>query len=127
MDPEAQRIAIAKACGLDRIEPLRRMTRTGKFAEDGVRLVYCSSHHGGESEWEDVPDYLGSLDAMHEAFLSLKTTDKIRFHIHLEDIAKGKPDPKLGSDYDYKVSNATAAQRAEAFLRTLNLRINDAR
>jgi hypothetical protein len=79
MSPEAQRIAIAEACGWTRYFP--------------------------EST---LPDYLSDLNAMHEAEKVLT--------------------PEQGWEYAQNLVVdggrgwfATAAQRAEAFLRTLNL------
>lgn len=92
MTPEQQRIAIAEACGITNAEYLIR--------------------YGGIQENETFPDYLSDLNAMHEA----------------EDTMG---DPQLWTEYDNQLAavmdhvgwkyHATAAQRAEAFLRTLNL------
>ena len=95
MTAEAQRIAIAKACG---VSPLWSTALP-------VRAIHCN-----------VPDYLNDLNAMHEAERAVFGNDW---------------DEALWARYKgwlYKVIenhrhvlNATAAQRAEAFLRTLNL------
>jgi hypothetical protein len=113
MKAEEMRVKIAEFAGLTRLEPLRRMTRTGKFADDGVRLVYCSSHVGGASEWEDVPDFTGDLNACHEAEKHLYTTR-----------------PDMWSDYVAELErftgslsaiHAAAPQRCEALIRALNI------
>ena len=51
MTPENQRITIARACGY-----------TNARARAGTVIGHKSNSENGE-----VPDYLGSLDAMHEA------------------------------------------------------------
>jgi hypothetical protein len=93
MSPEAQRIAIAEACGITRLWSTAMPVRT----------VHC-----------DVPDYLNDLNAMAEA-------EKTLTDVELEDFAF-----QLGYDDDvFPAKNirlllrATAAQRAEAFLKTL--------
>lgn len=105
MSPEAQRIAIAEACGWYRA-PYEDSWYESAWRK-GSELV-------GEHA---LPDYLNDLNAMHDAEkVLLETTkkgdwrgwDSIR--INLEEMV-GKDD----------VFHATAAQRAEAFLRTLNL------
>ena len=100
MTPEQQRIAIAEACGWKRDDSL--FTRS-----QGWR--------GPQGQWYSPlpPDYLNDLNAMHEA-------EKV-----LMDYCDG------WEDYCHKIKRhfvtsdgairATAAQRAEAFLKTLNL------
>lgn len=91
MSPDAQRIAIAEACGL---------------GDYGTRM---SGWH--ENEIAALPDYLGDLNAMHEAEATLRFDDRHRY-IDL-----------LGETYhdSWEFCTATATQRAEAFLRTLDL------
>ena len=96
MKPEAQQIAIAEACGIvsrDCWGPLY------KTAQGVVRVC---------------PDYLNDLNAMHEAEKVLCDSPK-RKHTYLQ---------WLGCEDDYTSTvflcvAATAAQRAEAFLRTI--------
>lgn len=130
MSPEAQRIAIAEACGLNRIEPLRRMTRKGKFADDGVRIVYCESHHGGASVWTDVPDYLPDLNEMHEAVNSLDEIGKRFFAANLYEVAVPEDDRFEDSFISWPqlalILSASPEQWAEAFLRSLDLWEDDA-
>ena len=54
-----------------------------------------------------IEDYVGDLNAMHEAEESLSQRDMYVMAIHIEAISKG---------FHFR---ATARQRAEAFLRTL--------
>lgn len=72
-----------------------------------------------------LPDYLNSLDAMHEA------EDKLQVHYSqawsdtIVDIAIKQtsldPEDLNGTDWVLLVSRLSAANRAEAFLRCLNL------
>ena len=97
MKPEQQRIAIAEACGwYDLVK--QDVSLFGKHEPESQKTFEL-----------DVPDYLNDLNAMHEA-------EKVKI---------------IGTEYEsdycmYLYENAhqcfaTAPQRAEAFLRTLNL------
>lgn len=113
MKPERQRIKIAEACGyLD----IHRCTRNMKARPDGVCL--CGTKDGPSinypRDYEFIPDYLNDLNAMHEAERAL-AEDQLREYsdwLLVIVVAAGKPSGWF---------NATAEQRAEAFLRTLNL------
>lgn len=103
MKPEAQIIAIAKACGWT-----------------GIRECTCSKkyHRGFPPDGLDqhLPDYLNDLNAMYEAEIWLKPSQWPTYHSHLVECWNDDPKPV----YAYE-THATAAQRAEAFLKTLNL------
>ena len=113
MKPEAQRIAIAKACGWTEIEPQRLTSGggdyfTGKFhglRKDGSRDYF-------------VPDYPNDLNAMHEAENNLEGMNKAEFAVQLCRVA-GKDWPNGIGGGSFTHVHATAAQRAEAFLRTV--------
>jgi hypothetical protein len=98
MNPEAQRIAIASACGW----------RIDDELEDGELMGYIVDTDNIEV-WDIVPDYCNDLNAMHEAEQVLTNIQRERYRTELV--------------YRYAGGDifATAAQRAEAFLRTLNL------
>lgn len=136
MKPEEQRIAIAEARGWS--GPF------GMFSHcaSGKQLLTSRSNtlHGtppeakgkpeDECSYKPVPDYLNDLNAMHEAEKVLTTRAQISQYVwELERLTNWKADYIVGSDgkqYLCPASyfccvNATAAQRAEAFLRTLNL------
>ena len=102
MSPEKQRIAIATACGWTDTQII-----DGKYGQT------------------DVPDYLGDLNAMHEAKKVLWDRLLLEFVKKLADItcsAMGFRWEKLTTDdHLILVANATAEQEAEAFLRTLGL------
>jgi len=114
MNEEQQRIKIAEACDLFRIMPLRRTTRKGKPDPNGVRLWYCEEHHGGAATYAEVPNYPNDLNAMHEAEISYIITNGLwdDYVGHLKAIMY------QGERF---WGQATAKQRAEAFLKTLNL------
>ncbi len=60
-----------------------------------------------------VPDYVGDLNAVHEAEKALTRGQKTQYIYHLQTLCGGQ---QFGDNYF-----ATAAQRAEALLRCLNL------
>jgi hypothetical protein len=106
MKPEAQRTAIAQACGWKR------------RGHHGWSIAYWCDPRG--SARDSIPDYLSDLNAMHEAEKQLSVHLSARYENILISIIR--PEWKRS---DYTASwlriHATAAQRAEAFLRTLNL------
>ena len=96
MSPEAQRIAIATACGT--------MQWGYGFVPD--KIVHC-----------DVPDYLNCLNAMHRAEIVLSRGENYNkkggFGFYLKVLAEVCAE-------EHPI-DATASQRAEAFLRTFEL------
>jgi hypothetical protein len=104
MSPEAQRIAIAEACGW----------RYSPTAAPEVKLAAIMRWIApGQPDWceTQLPDFLNDLNAMHEAEDVLTEAQKDAYVTTL--CLEVQPEPEL--------YHATAAQRAEAFLRTLNL------
>lgn len=90
MTPAEQNIAIAEACGWK--------------AENCWHPCNCLDEYHSEGHWLDseLPSYTTDLNAMHEAENWLRTQGV------------------LWVDYENRITKcATAAQRAEAFLRTL--------
>jgi len=112
MDPQHERIKIAEACGLFRLMPLRRTTRKGKPDPNGVRLWYCEDHHGGAATYTEVPNYPKDLNAMHKAEIGYIIPNGLwdDYVTHLKNLMK---------DGKRFWGQATAEQRAEAFLRTI--------
>lgn len=112
MKPEQQRIAIAEICGW-RVE-----------TKDGTAFVYAPTdsagkgYHGQGIEYEKtlafLPDYLNDLNAMHEAEKVLISDQRPIYAKTLHQIC-------FGESIFQPPWHATAAQRAEAFLKTLNL------
>lgn len=93
MKPELQRIRIAKACGFDE----------SHWLELGGGIVFGTSG--------SLPDYPNDLNAMHEAEVVIIKSGYTAIRTYEDLLQK-------------QIANiifATAAQRAEAFLRTLNL------
>ena len=105
MTAEAQRIAIAEACGYTQEEPW-------------LNGRDCWSHkdHPPHMGFDAITDYLNDLNAIHEAVKSLPQNLMPRYFACLCNVVSGSL-----SLYGYsKATEATAAQRAEAFLKTLD-------
>jgi hypothetical protein len=126
MDVKEQRTKIAEACGWKDCgyHHLHGMSwacvvLSGLRPEDNSSTYYCP-----------LLDYLSDLNAMHEAWLSLSWENKFEFASALHEIVQKSYDRQVSIGAFHELSpswqlselaNATAAQRAEAFLRTLNL------
>ncbi len=110
MKPEAQRIAIAEACGWSGI-------RTSSNPDIGDMIGMYGPLRG----FSLVPNYLSDLNAMNEAEKVLANEKQCeQFAVALAVIMKCFPSgPYLGPQ-SY-LWHASADQRAEALLRTLNL------
>lgn len=93
MKPEAQRIAIAEACG---IKPPFKVECKGKWIVQNIIWT--------------IPNYLSDLNAMHEAEKVLTHPQWNQYYDRLAQIAGTRGGIR-----------ATASQRAEAFLRTKGL------
>jgi hypothetical protein len=110
MTAEAQRLAIAQACGWTDID---------------VQGEYCFGTEAAKSELDarqfmmELPHYCSDLNAMHEAEKVIGS----RWPTYCETLlAIVEPEPRsLEVCHYWNLLHATAAQRAEAFLRTLNL------
>ena len=105
MKPEEQRIAIAEACGWTNITWLRLHAGNEDYWGSGCIGAdeYATRHR--------IPYYLTDLNAMHEAEMGI------------DDFSRDKYRRTLGGicQTTHEIWHATAAQRAEAFLKTLNL------
>lgn len=114
MSPEEQRIAIAEACGWIFVPSHDRPT---EFSEVAVPECYMNDENG-ETAWgiKDLPDYLNDLNVMHEAEKNLKTLEQQQEYDYLLDLQRSDLNEICGYSW-----HATATQRAEAFLRALNL------
>jgi hypothetical protein len=112
MNTEQQRITIAEACGWTFINQVDKLPHG--LPPDGRKDRYTSP----------LPDYLNDLNAMHAAFLSLPAGSHITFGRHLQEVC-GEGLVGYVSSYpeDFaglaRIAHATAAQRAEAFLKTI--------
>jgi hypothetical protein len=106
MTPEAQRIAIAEACGIEEIEFI-----------NAVNGGWFGSDINGDSV--DVPDYLNDLNAMHSAVEHAEIDDR-RWSTALMNVIRDDPAWTSGTvEARYRTAKATASQRAEAFLKTI--------
>ena len=97
MNKTEQRIAIAEACG---------------WPSSTCNINHALQEIGGKWWALTLPDYLSDLNAMHEA-------EKVLFKTN--DWSACKYDKMLWNMTSSWRWTATAAQRAEAFLKTLNL------
>lgn len=127
MNTEAQRIAIAEACGYRMVEypyayPSIEMIKSRVSPEVFSQLLTYG--------YEKIPDYLNDLNAMAAAeqfaifedgagsIIASEEYGRQLIRIVLEVDDEGVPATLSGVA---TVARSTAAQRAEAFLRTLNL------
>ena len=107
MNPEKQLIAIAESCGWKNVD-----------AGAGRVWGFTTRHKGTPSESDvcvDVPDYLNDLNAMREAEKVLTPTEFEAYRWILWGLCK---QPQV-TEWNRAYLSATAAQRAEAFLRTI--------
>jgi len=110
MKPEKQRIAIAEACGW--VIKTEQVEHTNGYQWTETRKFWVSPH-GKRGE---LPDYLNDLNAMAEAIATLGY-DKQQDWLNKLSYVLG-----FKSRNNWVLSdlvNATAAQRAEAFLKTI--------
>ncbi len=121
MSPNGQRVAIAEVCGWSGIRP--SAFNNGMFVGVQPNAIY-------KDERTFLPDYIGDLNAMHEAekVLSeiggMECASRYRFGEILFEMIGGSygPDGENESgDSNFLLAHATAAQRAEAFLKTFHL------
>jgi hypothetical protein len=97
MSPEAQRIAIAKSVGIH--------LHDGDHAPSNYTFV------------TDLPDYLNDLNAIHEAEKCILHSQKESYWDHLYENCQRSVFSRI--DDNYKMIHSTAAQRSEAYLRTI--------
>jgi hypothetical protein len=111
MTKEQINIAIAQACGFYQEEPWL----------DG-RECWGHKNHPPHVGFEQIPDYCNDLNAMHEAEATLDFEQAELFEDELCDVTfKNNDGLENPLPCRFSVCHATAKQRAEAFLRTLNL------
>ena len=103
MKPELQQTAIAEACGW-KLDLATHKTAIWK----GPSGEMCG--HG-----QYPPDYLNDLNAVHEAEKVLNFQQRSEFTSRLSSMVS----------HGFDFCHATATQRAEAFLRTLGLWIEE--
>ena len=137
MSPEKQRIAIAEACGFSRFHTEREWEE--KAGPDGYEGTYdvLRADCGDESDVR-VPDYVNDLNAMHEAEKLLTWSrdsldgtagayaSELADILYRDNAARRESTQSLGPAACCYQWHATAAQRAEALLRTLGKWEDDA-
>ena len=94
MTQEEQRTAIAEACG------------------------WKTEYRDAVSSVTALPDYLNDLNAMHDAEKVLTNEQDLEYSEALEQVVEGRFVTNNAEDMR-RLRSATAAQRAEAFLRTI--------
>lgn len=115
MTPEKQRIAIAEACGWIH-QPIIEKAGWGCNA---VFPHYAYAHQ--------LPDYLNDLNAMAAAEKVLRN-DQFNYTAYWKNLFQVVAGKEWAGDIGYfhfEMAHATAAQRAEAFLKTLGLWTED--
>lgn len=111
MTSEQINIAIAEACGWNSI---REQDYDHGYSGDDVRQMWVGLNPDSD-EFEQLPDYCNDLNAMHEAQKVLTPTEFEAYRWILWGLCK---QPQV-TEWNRAYLSATAAQRAEAFLRTL--------
>jgi hypothetical protein len=107
MTPETQRIAIAEACGWSgcrHVEQLRDVAGIPPENWKGYKIP------GLDEAW--APNYLNSLDAMHEAEMALMNEDPHAYSCYTSNMFE-----EHGSD----AISLSAEKRAKTFLEVLGL------
>lgn len=109
MTQEQINIAIAKACGWIEEEPWLNGRSCFSYKDNSISYGI-----------EDIPDYYNDLNAMHEAEKIIPIESRF---IYTSEIVVACTGGRLfmGEDNRIPIAFATASQKAEAFLRTLNL------
>lgn len=121
MSPESQQIAIAEACGF-------KITRIEYDGDGKIYRVWAVTPDSwtGKDVRPWLPDYLNDLNAMHEAEKILDYEEAEQYVSDLQAITinaelfMDNPPPS-----NFACLTAKAAQRAEAFLKTINKWTND--
>ena len=111
MTDEQINIAIAEACGFHQEEPW----------SDG-RECWGHKDYPPHVGFEQIPDYCNDLNAMHEAekLISGKTKEGDYWFLLRELLDFPDAESDWDTLYFFDAIHATARQRAEAFLKTIN-------
>ncbi len=115
MSPEQQRIKIAEACGWKIID----FNRGDKLPDVVPSKTTYWDKERKYKPYPAIPDYLNDLNAMHEVEATLDCVQQFAYAAYLY---YGEPHEHAWDQVAaFEIAHATAAQRAEAFLKTLNL------
>jgi hypothetical protein len=106
MSEEQINIAIAEACGWQFVT---------------YKETFAKPPNGGPCQYkEGIPNYCKDLNAIHEAEKTLNFEQSEFFEDELCDVAKKENDVLENPlPWRFSVCHATALQRAEAFLKTI--------
>lgn len=129
MKEELQRIALAEFEGIkcQHCNNTGIRTKWGQKEYEKIRNCHPEWKKWPELEPDiscshsEIPDYLSDLNAMHEAETVLKPEQWRVYSDKLMVLVRDSDLQLLGSNIEarYKTAHATAAQRAEALLRTI--------
>lgn len=109
MKPEEQRIALAEWAGYVELD-----------YETQARILY--GRQGSRGALAKIPDYLNDLNAVHLLEMKLPFEQAEQFEDELCDIVvKYNEQQEKPAPWRFAVAHATASQRCEALLKTLNL------
>ena len=126
MSPESQRIAIAEARGRSSSSAYCPTCKISISRHDDC--ISGAGYHKGDKGCGmllefSLPDYLSDLNAMHEVFMHIRDSNPWMYWNLCKKldgivaIANSREDSDLAKSI--ATCDATAAQRAEAFLRTI--------
>jgi hypothetical protein len=116
MKPEQQRIAIAEACGWTAREDIENFWRAVDASGNMTHELWMSE----SNVWEaGIPNYLNDLNAMHDAEKVLTKANWGGYAAELYRITDAHNHGISPNHHWLAVAFSTAAQRAEAFLRTI--------
>lgn len=112
MTPEKQRVAIATACGWTAEQDRNGYWRATNQKSGRTFKLWLSERN----VWsQGIPDYPNDLNAMHEAE---KVLNQMQSRANAYHLAESEQNETWASCH---IWHQSAAQRAEAFLRTLGL------
>lgn len=115
MTPEKMNIAIAGARGWVP-HPEHKVDAAGRLFNKGPWWRLSSENTIATTE--QLPNYSGSLDAMHEAEMNTEGLDEEKYYAELSREVLGRD---ICCEHDHSlIPFATAPQRAKALLRTLD-------
>jgi hypothetical protein len=117
MDKDTINRTIAEVCGWKEI-PWEELTNPREARE---KKLFCIDSPTSRCGW--MPDFLNDLNTCAEMVRGLSIHQQDQFSFELWSIIRRDrkaSETEVGS-VDFLAVNATASQRAEAFLRTLNL------
>jgi len=111
MTQDEKRIKIAEACGWTAISRYPR-------PDDG--FTWFGFPPDNKTMRDEVSDYFGDLNACHEMEKCMTSSQCAAYR---DEVSRNPAcfDDMIGACIDWQLVHATAAQRSEAFGRTLNL------